>query len=233
MTASTSARRLGAGPFFDEPEMSIEVALSSAERIHGREKRRQIMTGALQVFLTRGFDAASMSEIARCAAVSKGTLYTYFQSKESLFEAIASEASAGQAEQLFSLDPNDHDVGAVLRQLGRKFVKLICSADSIAPLRAVIGVSERMPRMGRLFYRRGHEAGVAAIQRYLEHQVAAGILNIDDCELAAAQFLDSTHSTIFKPLLLNAAAAPDDDRIHHVVEIAVQTFLAAYQPWDA
>ena len=27
MTASTSARRLGAGPFFDEPEMSIEVAL--------------------------------------------------------------------------------------------------------------------------------------------------------------------------------------------------------------
>jgi len=41
-------------------------------------KRRQIIDGACRVFLERGFDAASMGEIAREAHVSKGTLYVYF-----------------------------------------------------------------------------------------------------------------------------------------------------------
>src|SRR6266852_3773344 len=52
-------------------------------------KRRQIMDGAREVFLSHGFDAASMGEIARKAGVSKGTLYVYFNGKEQLFEAIA------------------------------------------------------------------------------------------------------------------------------------------------
>jgi AcrR family transcriptional regulator len=51
-------------------------------------KRRQIVEGARQIFLARGFDAASMSDIARAAGVSKGTLYVYFENKEQLFQAI-------------------------------------------------------------------------------------------------------------------------------------------------
>ena len=54
-------------------------------------KRRQIIEGARQVFLTQGFDAASMGEIARQAGVSKGTLYVYFTSKEELFGAIVAD----------------------------------------------------------------------------------------------------------------------------------------------
>ena len=47
------------------------------------------MEGAREVFLSQGFDAASMGEIACEAQVSKGTLYVYFDSKERLFEAMA------------------------------------------------------------------------------------------------------------------------------------------------
>jgi AcrR family transcriptional regulator len=72
-----------------------------AEHEHSA-KRRQIMDGAREVFLAQGFDAASMGEIARKARVSKGTLYVYFDSKEQLFEAIAHEACAAQAEAVFS-----------------------------------------------------------------------------------------------------------------------------------
>ena len=43
-------------------------------------KRRQILEGARRAFLANGFDASSMSEIAREAGVSKGTLYVYFKS---------------------------------------------------------------------------------------------------------------------------------------------------------
>jgi len=50
-----------------------------------------------------------------------------------------------------------------------------------------------------------------------------------DSEVAAAQFLESSHATISKPLLFNAADPPSDERINHVVGIAVRTFLAAYR----
>src|SRR3974377_1660088 len=81
-------------------------------------KRRQIVEGARAVFLARGFDAASMGEIARAAGVSKGTLYVYFENKEQLFEAIVHEQCQSQAEGLFDLDPNDNDVEGVLTRLG-------------------------------------------------------------------------------------------------------------------
>ena len=70
-------------------------------------KRRQIIEGARAVFLAQGFDAASMSDIARKAGVSKGTLYVYFKSKEELFEAIAEEQCRMQAEGVFVLDSAD------------------------------------------------------------------------------------------------------------------------------
>src|SRR5438132_5426547 len=176
-------------------------------------KRRQILDGARAVFLTQGFDAASMGEIARNAGVSKGTLYVYFDSKEHLFEAIAHEECGAQAETVFSLDPADHDVEAVLTRLGRSFVKFLCRPGAMSPLRTVISISERMPEIGREFYETGPATGRAMVRRYLEAQVAAGILAIEDCDVAAAQFLDSCHATIFKPLLFNAGEVPTEERI--------------------
>jgi AcrR family transcriptional regulator len=192
-------------------------------------KRRQIMDGAREVFLAQGFDAASMGEIARKAGVSKGTLYVYFDSKERLFEAIAHEECGAQAEGVFSLDPADHDVEAVLTRLGRSFVKFKCRPGAMSHLRTVIAISERMPEIGREFYETGPAKGVAKVRHYLESQVVAGILAIEDCEVAAAQFLESCLATILKPLLFNAGDAPSDERIDHVVGIAVRTFLAAYR----
>jgi hypothetical protein len=72
----------------------------------------------------------------------------------------------------------------------------------------VIGIAERMPEIERKFYESGPGRSVASLSRYLESQVAAGILQVDDCELAVAQFLDSCQSTWFKPLLFNFAGLP-------------------------
>lgn len=192
-------------------------------------KRRQILEGARAVFLSQGFDGASMGEIARKAGVSKGTLYVYFESKEKLFEAIAQEVCGDQAERVFSLDPDDHDVEAVLTRLGRGFAGFLCRPDAMPPLRTVIAISDRMPEIGKAFYDSGPGDGVAKLCRYLESQVAAGILSIGDCEIAAAQFLDSCVATILKPLLFNASGAPSEERIAYVVGIAVKTFLAAFR----
>jgi AcrR family transcriptional regulator len=207
--------------------MSIEVT-SSSEATESA-KRRQILEGARTVFLALGFDAASMGEIARVASVSKGTLYVYFDSKERLFQEIVQEQCRSQAEQVFTLDSDDHDVEAVLTRLGRGFVRFLCRPNGVSPLRTVISIADRMPEIGKTFYETGPAFGIARVARYLEDQVAAGVLAVEDCELAAAQFLDSCQSTTFKPMLFNASDRPSDQRIDHVVAGAVRTFLAAYR----
>ncbi len=204
-------------------------AAAPAQGEEGRAKRKQILEGARGLFMAQGFDAASMGEIARKAGVSKGTLYVYFDSKEHLFEAIVEEERAAQAEQVFSLDKDDHDVEAVLSRLGGAFVRFLCRPTAISPLRTVIAISDRMPEVGRKFYEFGPTCGMAKLAAYLQEQVAAKVLEIEDCEVAAAQFLDACQSTMFKPMLFAAAGPPSEERISHVVGMAVRAFMKAYR----
>src|SRR5262245_27423016 len=206
----------------------MSLAIATASEQAESAKRRQIMDGTRPIFLAHGFDGASMGEIARQAGVSKGTLYVYFDSKEQLFQAIVEEECQAQAEQVFALDSNDHDVEAQLLRLGRDFVRFLCTPTRVSPLRTVISIADRMPELGKRFYETGPAYGIARVSHYLEDQVAAAILAIDDCELAAAQFLDACQSTTFKPLMFNASGPPSEERIDHVVRRAVRTFLAAY-----
>jgi AcrR family transcriptional regulator len=210
-----------------EPDLLEREAPATADRSDSA-KRRQIMDGARKVFLAQGFDGASMGEIARAAGVSKGTLYVYFDSKEKLFEEITHEACSAQAEGVFAFDPADHDVAAVLTRTGRGFIKFLSRPGGISALRTVISISERMPEIGAEFYDTGPAWGIALLRDYLAAQVAAGVLAIDDCEVAASQFLDACGSGVLKQLLFNARPVPSDERIDHLVGIAVRVFMKAY-----
>jgi AcrR family transcriptional regulator len=214
---------------------SAAAVVARPEQADGTDesaKRRQILEGARAVFLAQGFDAASMGEIARAAGVSKGTLYVYFENKEELFEAIVHAQCKFQAEGLFDLDAQDGDVEAVLTRLGVGLVRMMCQPDRASPLRTVIAIADRMPEIGKKFYETGPACGIAMLASYLKAQVDTGALRIDDCEVAAAQFIDSCQSTLFKPMLFNFAAAPSPERIAYVVGIAVRTFMAAYRRVD-
>ena len=53
------------------------------------ERRTQILDAAQQVFFERGFEAATMDEVAEAAQLGKGTLYNYFRTKEELLGGVA------------------------------------------------------------------------------------------------------------------------------------------------
>ncbi len=192
-------------------------------------KRRQIIDGARSVFLSRGFDAASMGDIAKAAGVSKGTLYVYFKDKDELFAAIVRGECAMQAEGVFDFDLGDRDVESVLLRHGKAFVRAIADSGRLSSFRTVIAVAERMPDLGRKVYETGPAVGIAKLAAYLRAQVEAGILTIEDSEVAAAQFIESCHATILKPMLFNFAPPPTPERVDHVVGMAVRAFLAAYR----
>jgi AcrR family transcriptional regulator len=208
---------------------TLDRAVTVASGDEESAKRRQIIDGARAVFLAQGFDAASMNDIARAAGVSKGTLYVYFHNKEELFEAIVEQQCDAQAEQIFELDPNDHNVEAVLKRVGIAFVKFLCEPEKASAIRTVTAIADRMPELGRRFYEKGPARGIARFAAYLAAQVEAGVLIIEDCEITGAQFMESCHAALFKPILFNFAPAPSPEQIERGVRIAVKAFLAAYR----
>lgn len=192
-------------------------------------KRRQILDGARKVFLDRGFDGASMMDIAKAAGVSKGTLYVYFKDKDDLFDGMVRGECVMQLDGVFDFDHGDHDVEAVLLRHGKAFVKALGNPKRLSSWRTVIAVAERMPDVGRRLYESGPARGVASLAAYLKAQTEDGILKVDDYEVAASQFIETCHATMLKPMLFNFGPPPTDERIDHVVRIAVRTFMAAYR----
>jgi AcrR family transcriptional regulator len=191
-------------------------------------KRRQIIAGASAVFRALGYDAASMGEIAKAAGVSKGTLYVYFKDKDELFHAIVDKECVFQAEGVFDFDVENPDVAEVLMRMGTAYVKVLCHPERQATLRAVIAIADRKPIAGRMFYETGPAMGIARLAGYFESQIKAGRLEIEDCEVAAAQLMESCHAMLLKPVLFNFGPPPTQERIEYVVAIAVKTFMAAY-----
>ena len=191
-------------------------------------KRRQILDGARKLFMDLGFDGASMGEIARAAGVSKGTLYVYFADKSRLFEAIVEQESLEQGKVAFNFDPA-RDVTTTLMDFGQAYIQLLCRPGGGSATRTVMAIAERMPEVGRRFYQNVVALTIRRLADYLDAHVAAGDLAIDDCELAATQFMQMCQATLFQPFIFQAAPAPSAQRIAHVVESGTRMFLAAYQ----
>jgi AcrR family transcriptional regulator len=175
-----------------------------------------------------GFDGASMGEIARAAAVSKGTLYVYFADKCALFQAIVEEEALQHGQVVFTFDPA-RDVETTLREFGRAYIQLLCRPGGGSAIRTVMAVAERMPDVGRRYYERVLDKSIKRLAGYLAAHVAPGDLAIDDCTLAAAQFMEVCKASLFLPFVFQAAPAPSDERIATVIDSATRMFLAAYR----
>lgn len=69
------------------------------------EARRRILQKAVEIFAEHGYHATTMDDIAHAVGVSKGAIYLYFDSKETLFaEMVAWKREEGlyQARAYFS-----------------------------------------------------------------------------------------------------------------------------------
>jgi AcrR family transcriptional regulator len=192
-------------------------------------KRQQILDGARRVFMELGFDGASMGEIARAAGVSKGTLYVYFADKNQLFEAMVEQTILEQGKAPFQFDPAE-DIATTLERFGQRYVALLCRPDGGSAIRTVMAIAERMPEVGCQFYEKVIAQSIKRFATYLEAKVARGELTIDNCELAAAQFMLMCQATLFQPYIFQAKPAPTPSEVTTVVRSAMHTFLAAHRP---
>lgn len=192
------------------------------------DKRAQILEGARQIFFAKGFDGASMSEIALAAGVSKGTLYVYFENKERLFAALVEEHSRQIGESTLKLDPEADDLRGALLKIGRDYLNVLAQPDHVAWLRTVIGASEKFPELGQVFVDSGPRRAAKKLADWFRTFITRGQLKIDNVEIAAWQFTMMIQGPIMVPMLYGGEARPSPARIEEVVKQSVEMFLAAY-----
>jgi len=208
--------------------MTTPVALKVPVIDEDSSKRRQILDGARRMFMEFGFDAASMGEIAKTAGVSKGTLYVYFADKCALFQAIVEEIAQTHGRIGADIDLEDHDVPGSLRRFGMAYMELLCRPDGGSAVRTIMAIAERMPEIGRRYYSTIIAGSINRLAQYLAAQSKAGVVAIDDHELAAEQFLKSCQATLFLPMVFQTTPSPSRERIAYVIDSAVRMFMAAY-----
>lgn len=98
------------------------VQTRPAGRLSRTARRAQLLTAARTVFVSQGYHAAVMDEIADTAGVSKPVLYQHFPSKLALYLALL-EASAGEMVQLVrdAIASSEHNDARVHRAVQAYF----------------------------------------------------------------------------------------------------------------
>src|SRR5690625_4274790 len=83
------AQRCGPGRLCETPVMAVDEApRARSTRMTGRERREQLVSVGRQVFAEKGYDMASVEEIASRATVSKPIVYEHFGGKEGLYAVV-------------------------------------------------------------------------------------------------------------------------------------------------
>lgn len=77
---------------------STRVYRSALRDESARRTRRAIVAAASELFVTRGFAATSLAQVARAAGVARPTVFAAFGSKTALLRQVLDEALAGDDE---------------------------------------------------------------------------------------------------------------------------------------
>ena len=105
--------------------------------------KARILDAAQRVFLKRGYQAASLDEIAEMAPASKPTIYAHFEGKEALFEAVVARVIAGLTN-FEGFEPKGRTVQDKLASLGTEIVERFIE-ETIGVTRVTIAEADRFP----------------------------------------------------------------------------------------
>ena len=151
-----------------------------APKVDPETRRQAIIEAALTVFAENGFGAARLDDVAAQAGVAKGTLYLYFDDKESLFEAVIRNAVTPIIERLEALASAPAvPFEAALEALAAMFEKEVLGTRRKLVARLVISEGPRFPRIAQFHYRNVVAPIMALIAKLAERALSRGELSSD------------------------------------------------------
>lgn len=193
--------------------------------IRQMEKHQRILAAALKVFAESGYSAASMDAIAIAAEVSKPTLYTYFGSKEQLFESMM------LAQRDVMLEPFENTSGDMVCDLidfAWHYADVVMQPEFLSLARLIIGESQRFPEIGRAYQKAGPDKLLHGIITYFEKQKLRRNLSFEDGELAAQDFWALILSAPRNKALHISDDIPGRPEVRRYLENGLRVFIRAY-----
>jgi AcrR family transcriptional regulator len=127
--------------------------------------KARILDAAQRVFLKKGYQGASLDEIAEVAPASKPTIYAHFPGKEALFEAVVARVLEGLTN-FEGFEPKGRTVQDKLASLGSEVVERFIE-ETLGITRATIAEAERFPALSRHVHEAGRDQAAAAVSHVL------------------------------------------------------------------
>lgn len=196
----------------------------SPQTRRGLERHEKILEAAGEVFAEQGYSQASINEIVKRSGGSLGTVYKFFGNKLGLFEAYFQKATHDVFSQFHAQDFWSDCVKSSLMKFGHSLQQLMLQPDALAIYRLVL--TERgndQAEIQRIFLQNGPEKINQLLSDYLQGQVDLGNLNLQDCRIAAFQFVEM----IKGPMHFHALFGHEIDPAHcdNILTQAVELFL--------
>ena len=174
------------------------------------EVEERILGAASRVFLERGFERASVEEIAEAASAGKPTIYARFPNKQALFTAAVARLVSRNAS-LDVLSCGDGSIDERLEALARLILTRLLSPETIGLIRVAVAEARRFPDLATSVGRTGRACPMEAVARLFGEWAASGDIGAwpafapEKLHETARRFLD----LVVLPMLVRALFGED------------------------
>ncbi len=199
-------------------------------RVKTERKRSELVAAATEVFLEQGYERTQMSHVSDRAKCSKGTLYSYFVSKEALFYEVVMDATSQDVGSAFAgLDASAGWNDELFLRFGVSTLQAAYSPRFQA-LRRLVFSTPAQSALGRTVYETAVRPYLLRTAEFLASAMAAGYLRSGDPEVAASHLSSLLESELLLKFLLHALEDTGPEVLEAAARRAITAFLAAYRP---
>ena len=191
----------------------------------GMARRQAMLDAATDLFLEKGFEGTSLSDIVSRSRGSRSTLYEQFGNKEGLLRSIVEQLT----EQVWPLIGPEDDAGPLTEEglvdLGMRFVRAALAPKAIAVFRILVADGHRVPEIIEFFF----DSGPRTVERLLARRFRERLRPRDGVgtpEEMGQVFLGAVLGVLHTHKVLGLPCRyDDDDGIEAHVRVAVRIFL--------
>ena len=127
----------------------------------------RILDAAKKVFLERGFEGASIDEIAEVARAGKPTIYTRFPGKDTLFAAVMARKLHEITSSFESIARTGVTLEERLASIATTILHKVLAAETVGLCRASVAEAPRFPELAASAHRMARERTSEAVAQLL------------------------------------------------------------------
>jgi TetR/AcrR family transcriptional regulator, mexJK operon transcriptional repressor len=190
------------------------------------DKSELIICAAREAFLEKGYDGASMDEVANRAGVAKQTVYARYASKDALFLAVCESL---QGRMLSAISAAESlPIRDRLQHIARELLELVLDPSSLSLSRIALGASYRFPTLGHSIYGARINKLHEILACILEQAAQDGCLAVSNPRVAAEQFLALVRGELHLHCLYDPSFRPSRSKIEGQIDAGIDCFMARY-----